>query len=1068
MYRIKFTSCAVFAFSPLLAGAEPALDLERENARMVPLFEALPVNECMVTAMVRRQRDGLIIGATCGKKEICLFSFDLSSMAVKKLDCFEALWWDEPRLALGPEGDIYLGARRAYDKQFFFERQRQRPHIPGTFRPRDSVPPPHLMEPAAPGMPIRHYSPAGLLLAEIALPEFPEPDGVGALAVDATGQILCGLTAPGGRLFTVALSSGQNRPSSEWEAQKDYGEVIPLPQHHHTRPISKVLLAADNGKIYLNGTSTGADDDIGRILELDPLAGVLKPLDARLPAVVGRRRFAAIDAAVKLDDGSFLAGTTDGYLFRFDPKAALVEGFGKPLRQHRIPGLARGVDGLIYGVGGEEGGLPRLFAFDPVQRRMHLGTWPGGMQPEGGHRTFGDIGAVVSTADGTLICGERERRGYLLLYYPKDRPMPSAAETKARYTAASATPSKWKNTLAGEALTNCTRDRFVDFSAASGTLGLAPTYLIADAMARSSKISELLTDEIEAKKVFELPSAVEKAEILFFGGGGSEQTPMLITVNGHEIHHVQDREKMLTGGWDREIIPGHYLQRGSNELIFSGAGFLLIDADRPGKNSFKRLSAESNEWKSDILGPENNLSGEYVVRIRVHGYPPEGTLTSPIIDMAAEYALPPKVEVSELRLSADLALRPQTAVQFAVRTGSTAWYAPDKWSPWRSADPASTLPGQRFVQWRATLSSRDVRITPLVKKVTIEASGQVRGVNHTAIEVIEAPDNAIAVSSYDFDYADPHHPRMRHLREKYRLEEIVAPGKTEMEKFALLRQWVRQQWEGWNENEYNYCPQWDALEILELAPQNLALGMCTHYAAVFAQCAAALGYHTRPLIVDHHCLAEIWSDQHGKWILQDPGLLPGYQVAFQYERAGVPINALEMHLSAATNNAGDIDIIPPPPIPIDQMRRMFVDLYLRFGIPLRNDHLYHSEPQELEQGMNQYHWDGHLWWTDSLDPRYPEYSLQTTRPEDFYWSLNKTKIDLEDTETTATLSVQLSGPIPNFARFEISLDEGAWQESAPSFEWKLRPGRNTLRAKAVNTMSLQGPVNQVVLKYHGN
>ena len=669
---------------------------------------------------------------------------------------------------------------------------------------------------------------------------------------------------------------------------------------------------------------------------------------------------------------------------------------------------------------------------------------------------------------------ERESAQMVPLFdYPEDRPMsssepPGTARTKAHYTAASTTSSKWESTFAGEALTNCTRDRFIDFSAASDALGLAPTYLIADAMARSSKISEPLTDQIQVKKVFELPSAVEKAEILFFGGGGSEQTPMIIAVNGHEIRHVQNRGKMLTGGWDRETIPGRYLQQGSNELIFSGAGFLLIDADRPGKNSFKRLAGESSEWKSDILGPENNLSGEYVVRIRVHGYPPEGTLTSPIIDVAAEYALPPKVEISALRLSADLTLLPQTAVRFAVRTGSTAWYAPNKWSPWRAADSASTLPGQRFVQWRATLSSRDARITPLVKKVTIEASGRVSGVNHPDIEVIEAPDHAIAVSSYDFDYADPHHPRMRHLREKYRIEEIVAPGKTEMEKFALLRQWVRRQWEGWNENEYNYCPQWDALEILELAPQNLALGMCTHYAAVFAQCAAALGYHARALIVDHHCLAEIWSDQYGKWILQDPGLLPGHQVAFQYERAGVPINALEMHRSAAANNAEDIDIIPPPPIPVDQMRRLFVDLYQHFGIPLRNDHLYRSEPQELEQGMDQYHWDGHLWWTDSLDPRYPEYSLQTTRPEDFYWSLNKTRIDLEDTETTAALSVQLSGPIPNFARFEVSLDEGAWQESDPSFAWNLRPGSNTLRTKAINTMGLQGPVNRVVLEYRGH
>ena len=214
-------------------------------------------------------------------------------------------------------------------------------------------------------------------------------------------------------------------------------------------------------------------------------------------------------------------------------------------------------------------------------------------------RTRPVLAGAGNAASPALDLERESARMVPLFDYPEDRPMssgepPGTARTKARYTAASTTSSKWESTFAGEALTNCTRDRFIDFSAASDALGLAPTYLIADAMARSSKISEPLTDQIQVKKVFELPSAVEKAEILFFGGGGSEQTPMLIAVNGHEIRHVQNREKMLTGGWDRETIPGHYLQQGSNELIFSGAGFLLIDADRPGKNSFKRLSGESS------------------------------------------------------------------------------------------------------------------------------------------------------------------------------------------------------------------------------------------------------------------------------------------------------------------------------------------------------------------------------------------------------------------------------------------------------------------------------------------
>ncbi len=369
------------------------------------------------------------------------------------------------------------------------------------------------------------------------------------------------------------------------------------------------------------------------------------------------------------------------------------------------------------------------------------------------------------------------------------------------------------------------------------------------------------------------------------------------------------------------------------------------------------------------------------------------------------------------------------------------------------------------MQWRAFLSSGDPAVTPLLKSVTIEASGRAVGENRGRIEVISAPENDLAVSSYPFDYADPHHPRMRHLREKYRLEEVVAPGQTEMERFALLRQWVRRQWEGWNDNEYNYCPQWDALEILELAPQNLALGMCTHYAAVFSQCAGSLGYHARPVIVDHHCLAEIWSDEHGKWILQDPGLLPGHEVAFQYEEAGVPINALEMHRLGAAGRMEDLEFVPPPPVPDERLRTMFAQLYQRFGMPLRNDHLYRPEPQELEQGMDQYHWDGHLWWTDSLDPRYPEYSLQTNRPEDFYWDLNRTRIDLQDTETAAALTVRLSGPIPHLDRFEVSVDQGEWEERASSFEWELRPGRNRLRARAVNTMGLRGPENRVELDY---
>ena len=112
MNRIIFIWCGIFSLlsTPTIGNAaNPSLDITRQCRNMVPLFEELPVNEYFVTSMVSRQSDDLIIRAACGKKNICLFSFDHKSSNVKMLDRFEALWWDEPCVALGPNGDADHG-----------------------------------------------------------------------------------------------------------------------------------------------------------------------------------------------------------------------------------------------------------------------------------------------------------------------------------------------------------------------------------------------------------------------------------------------------------------------------------------------------------------------------------------------------------------------------------------------------------------------------------------------------------------------------------------------------------------------------------------------------------------------------------------------------------------------------------------------------------------------------------------------------------------------------------------------------------------------------------------------
>lgn len=1031
------------------AAASPSLEITKPCAEFVPLFEALPPNDCLVTSMIGRESDDCVIGAACGKQRIVLFSFDSRSGEVRRLDVIPAPWWDEPRLALAPNGDVFLGARRVEDKQFVFERLRERAEPPDAeYKRRDVQPRAGEVNRDAPGPPIRHYSAEGAFLGELGLPESLARDGVGALAVCAGGKTLCGISAPGGRLFTVHI---------ETKEAKDHGLVVPFPEHTHVRFISKALMVGDDGKVYLCGgtnvpSGEGDDDVLGGMLSFDPVTGELEPCGVQLPAVVGRRRFASIEAAVKLNDGSFIGGTSDGYLFRFDPATRAIEAFGKPLRQGGIAGLTLGVDGLVYGVGGERGGLPRLFAFDPTTRAVQLGAPPSGTPPTEESATFGDIGGLACTSDGALICAERERRAYLLVYRPTDQRYP------------------WKRLCDKAELARCMRDRFVE-TAEDGSLRLAPTFLISDVMARDSKLQETLSDRVFAKKTFSLPGPCKQAELLFYGGGGTEQVPMLIRVNRREIFHVQRRERLLTGGWDREMIPGEYLHPGENVVVFGRAGSLLVDTDGSGEHSAKSDTAWG-PWKQGNLGTENNLTGEYVVRFRVHGHPAKGVITSPVYDLA-EIAggtdtpgLPPVVRAGRIRLVADAACPPGTGISLDVRCGSSPEYDAHHWGEWVPAEGPSVSAQQgRYVQWRAALTSNSPAMTPMLRSVTLMVAGERRGENRSRVKLVTPPDNAVAESSYAFDYADPSHPRMRYLRDKYNLDEVVAAGKTEAERLALLRTWVRQQWEGWNENTYDYCPQWDALEVLDMAPKNLALGMCTHYATVFVQCAAALGYTARHLIVDHHCLAEIWSDQYGKWILQDAGLIPKHPAAFQYEHNGVPVNALELHRLVKAGRIQELTVVPDPPIHADDLRQRLAENFCRFAIPLRNDHLYRPEPQEMEHGNAQYHWDGYLWWADSLNPMHPEYSLVTNRPEDFYWTINKTRIFLEDTEKAGSVSVRLCGRIPNFKRFQVCLDAGEWKDSPDAFEWNLQVGKNVLEARAVNTSGFEGPVNRVEIEY---
>lgn len=613
------------------------------------------------------------------------------------------------------------------------------------------------------------------------------------------------------------------------------------------------------------------------------------------------------------------------------------------------------------------------------------------------------------------------------------------------------------------------RDRFID-AQTTPVARLAPTYFLTNEMGIDGDIREELTPAACAKVEFDIPSAKLKgAELLFYVNADqtTQDKPMRLQVNGHVLTHRQNRDRMHTGGWDCKKIAAKYLKEGINDFVFSHNGVLHIDpfpgghADAPDSHSSRSYDG-GKTWHKGALGEARAIDGEYLVRLRLKGHPPQGTLCSPVIDLAAEDStdrIVPRMGIRRLALKAR-ARKPQgTRIHFELRAGSTPSFDPRTWTAW---ERSTTLewPG-RFAQWRAILETSSADKTPTLQSVTLEADIKEDAQSLAPFELVALDHPQLVYSSYDFAYMGQH-PHQQRLRQQYRLDDVIAKGQTELEQLALLRDWIHSQWLGWQSDKYPHSPSWNPLEVLDTTKGNWGFGMCTHYGAVFAGCASALGWVARSVVVDHHCLAEVWSEELQKWILEDAG--PTREFDATYEIDGVPINALELHEAAAGKKRNKIMANKLPQNKVEKMTS-YIDVFCRFGIPLRNTHLIFAEPAELRHGSGQYHWDGYLWWSDDIDPKYAEYSLQTTRPGDFYWSVNQTRIYLQVADNAQALQVDLEHTAPNFSHFLIRENDGDWREEREArFEWTLTSGKNQLAVRSVNIFGKRGRIATAQVK----
>ncbi len=323
---------------------------------------------------------------------------------------------------------------------------------------------------------------------------------------------------------------------------------------------------------------------------------------------------------------------------------------------------------------------------------------------------------------------------------------------------------------------------------------------------------------------------------------------------------------------------------------------------------------------------------------------------------------------------------------------------------------------------------------------------------------------------YRFDSAS--NPKLKELRERYHLDEVVAPGKDEFDRQVHLMDWVHRQFKKFGRPT---TPAKGALEVLQGIQEGHPF-FCTQYGEVMVSGAASLGWVDRPLALrrhqgvnkvggsTEHTTTEIWSNQHGKWIMLDP------TSNLYLEKDGVPLNAWEIRQEWFYNDGSDLVFV------VGKERKryrkadlpIFLQRFEGFG-----DLTF--EPDELDK----YGFIGYIPNTDMMDAGY-DYgkmwivkdalcdgtqwhtrALPANPATDTYFPIGQAALSL--VTKGEKIDVSLKTLTPNFKRFEIRTDQGDWTPTADQFIWNVHAGANQLEARTVNEFGVTGPVSAAEL-----
>ncbi len=564
---------------------------------------------------------------------------------------------------------------------------------------------------------------------------------------------------------------------------------------------------------------------------------------------------------------------------------------------------------------------------------------------------------------------------------------------------------------------------------------------------------------------------------LFVGG---ERLRLQVTVNGKK----QDtgRGTPVAGhGMAYEVAP-QALVSGKNEIILSGEGTVWIaradefalgsDTRKIHPNRSARSVDEGKTWKYDNLGTGGTIDGEYCVRLWLDHSRPQGSLTTPVLDagnLLGKPVAPPVTAVGPVRVAVQ-AEGDKVAVR--ARSGSTGVLNADAWSSWQdlgSTGGTIESPRGRYLQVAVELAAADPLKTPRLKEIVV-TSAPARSSDWTpTLKVLEHRNEAIVRTSLPFEYEPFDHPKLKALREKYKLDAVVQGARGDLELLMKLATWASRQFEVHGMKEY--YPAWDALDILSPPAGKPRGGFCQQYNLCLLQAGESFGFPGRNVSIGGHEVVEFWSNEYRKWIHVDGDCRTLWSLL--EPSTNVPLSLWELRdaqVEAMNEKKPERPLkkIGKPtsskPWAWEGLAKGKPD-YRSFRLVPRSNFLEKPHPIPLNQGKRGWFWTGYGVWDDARFRAPVLYANRLTKREDVQWTLNQARFVLEATEKPGEIRVHLETETPGFDTFLADVDRKGRKPVGETFVWNLNKGENRLEVLPRNKAGRDGIPSVIAVQY---